>query len=218
MIQEKETSIDIGLVQNRLTIAGFILALLVFASSVLQAFIALAAQAQDQAKKAEYIASAPWDYINTVNPVFLGFLLSIISIVSLLQSQTTNKKWLFYFGEILLYLSLSQFLSSGLNKIVNVLVIALKHQGATASPVMSQTLILLVKGLPLLLWLLLLFGAPLNIIYRISDKRKVVIGYIVALVITFLCSALSYSIREPNNGFFTFIKWCVRQVIQPVYW
>jgi uncharacterized membrane protein len=110
-------SVDTGLVQNRLTIAGFVLALMVFVSSVLLAFIALTAQAQDQAGKAAYIAAAPWAYLNTVIPVFLGFLFSIASIISLLKSQATDKQWLFNLGEILLYLLLSQFLSSGFNKI-----------------------------------------------------------------------------------------------------
>jgi hypothetical protein len=215
----KEMPIDTGLVQNRLTIAGFILALLVFVSSALLAFIALTAQAQIQAGKAESIASAPWIYLNTVIPVLLGFLFSIASIVSLLQSQATGKPWLYNFGEILLYLSLSQFLSSGLNNIVNILANAIHNQATTSRPIASFMLSVLVRGLPLLLWWLLLFGAPLNIIHRIPDKRKVSIGYIVALTIIFLTSALSYSIKEDANaGFFTFIKWCIYQPFQPYFW
>jgi hypothetical protein len=211
--------IDTGLVQNRLTIAGFILALLVFVSSILLAFIALTTQAHDQAGKAASIGSAPWGYLNTVIPVFLGFLFTIASIVSLLQSQATDKQWLYNLGEILLYLSLSQFLSSGFNNIVNVLVNAIHSQADKSRPITSLTLLVLVRGLPLLLWWLLLFLAPLNIIYRIPDKRKVSIGYTLALTIIFLTSALSYSIKEgANAGFFTFIKWCIYQIAQPYFW
>lgn len=209
---------ETGLVQNRLTIAGFTLALLVFVSSVLLSFLGLVAQTKDASQRADFLISTSWSYLNTVLPVFLGFIFAISSIVFLLQSQATVKTWMFDLGDVLLYLALSQFFSSGLNKIVNVLMIGL-HSHSSLKPWASYSLMGIIKGSVLIMWVVLVFGAPLNRILRVSPKRNVVIGYTAAVLVIFISSALSYFLRGADEaGFGTFLKWFVLQFVQPLFW
>lgn len=75
--EESNDAVDTGLVQNRITIIGFVLTLLIFTSTVLLAFLVLTAQGQDVSRRADYVLSAPWVYVNTIMPVFLGFLFQL---------------------------------------------------------------------------------------------------------------------------------------------
>src|SRR5712692_8042032 len=136
--------VDTGLVQNRITIAGFVLTLLVFTSTIFLAFIALAVQGQDSTKRIEYVLSAPWVYVNTILQIFLGFLLAISSIVLLLVSQQLHRQWIFVEAEILVYLALAEFLSGGLSKIANVVVMSARY-GSQAHRYIGSVIVLLTK-------------------------------------------------------------------------
>ena len=210
--------VDTGLVQNRITIAGFILTLLVFTSTIFLAFIALTVQGQDPSRRVEYVLSAPWVYVNTILPVFLGFLLAITSIVFLLMSQQLHREWIFVLGEILLYLALAQFLAGGLSKIANVVVLSALY-GSRTHPFIGYSIGLITKVVPLPLWWTLLFVAPLTKVRRLRERKQAVIGYAGAVLLVLVSSALSFELkREGSAGLLTFLKSFMKQIVQPLFW
>jgi len=82
---------DTGKVQNRIRIVGFILTLLMFTSTILLAYISGVPQNQEPSQREAYIYSATWDYINTIVPIMLGFVLATTSLPFLLISQELRK-------------------------------------------------------------------------------------------------------------------------------
>jgi uncharacterized membrane protein YhaH (DUF805 family) len=232
--------VEAALVQNRLTAAGFILALLVFVTSGLIALVALRAQVHppeapatpavrmsagadasvdpqwdSRTSRAEFVAAFPWIYITTLVPVCIGFLLALAALMLLLQSQAINSPFLFYLGELLLYPALAQFLASGVNNIVSGL------SGASAAhnlhlPV-SVVLTHPLRAVSLVLWWLLLFVAPV-IRIRTADLRRtgpLGLSYAAILVAVMLVSALAYQERHSDVPLLCALA---VQVFQPCYW
>lgn len=210
--------VDTGLVQNRITIAGFVLTLLVFTSTVFLAFIALTVQGQDPAKRVEYVLSAPWVYVNTILPVFLGFLLAISSIVFLLMSQQLHRGWIFAMGEILLYLALAEFLAGGLSKIANVVILSALY-GSKSHPNIGYLIALITRVLPIPLWWTLLFVGPLTRLLRLQERRQAATGYACVIILVLISSALSFELkRAESSGSWTFTKSFLKQFVQPLFW
>jgi hypothetical protein len=210
--------VDTGLVQNRITIAGFVLTLLVFTSTVFLAFIALAVQGQEPAKRVDYVLSAPWVYVNTILPVFLGFLLAISSIVLLLMSQQLHRGWIFALGEILLFLALAEFLAGGLSKIANVVMLSALY-GSKSHPNIGYLIAVLTRVLPIPLWWTLLFVGPITRLSRLQVRRQAVIGYACATMLVLISSALSFELKRAElSGWWTFIKSFLKQLVQPLFW
>ena len=125
---------------------------------------------------------------------------------------------MFDVGDLLLYLALSQFLSSGLNNMVHGLRITLASHLA-AKPIANSVLSIIIRGLPLLLWWFLVFGAPLKKIFTLTPRRNLLIAYAIGVFIIFFSSSLSFYLRDTNNaGFGTLVKWSLAQFAQPLFW
>lgn len=210
--------VDTGLVQNRITIAGFVLTLLVFTSTALLAFLAAAAQATPASERTNYVLSAPWVYINTVVPIFFGFLFAFSSLILLLMSQELRRTSMFVLAEVFLYLAMSQALASGVGRIVVVIGFAARF-GMEFHITVAHLIETGVRVLPLPIWWGLLFLAPVAKIRRLSRKRSAILGYICGLSLLMVCSALGYELkRQGPSGALTFSLSLLEQLIQPVFW
>lgn len=151
--------VDTGLVQNRITIAGFVLTLLVFTSTALLAFLAVTAQAKPAAERTDYVLSAPWMYVNTIIPIFFGFLFAVSSLILLLMSQELRRTSLFVLAEVFLYLAMSQALASSVGRIVVVIGLAAKF-GREFHATVAWSIEISVRVLSVAVWWTLLFLAP----------------------------------------------------------
>ena len=239
------SKVDPALVQNRLTAAGFILALLVFVLGGLIALVNLETQAQWPSKDntptqisapdlqgqiadthKTYIERFPWFYLNTLVPVCLGFLLAIASIALLLHSQSVDSLSLMYLGELLLYPALAQFLASGMNNIVHGLVELPSFKwfqsltAASPHPNALQLIIWLLRVLGLVLWLYLLVVVPAIRIYRCTDlkRRPLAVAYASTLFVVLSASALGSLLRAAPSGERSLGCAFVGQLFAPLFW
>jgi hypothetical protein len=210
--------VDTGLVQNRITLAGFVLTLLVFTSTALLALLAATAQAKSASERTDYILTAPWVYINTVIPIFFGFLFAISSLILLLMSQELRRTSLFVLAEVFLYLAMSQALASCVGRIVVVIGLAAKS-GEEFHTTVARSIEISVRVLPLAVWWALLFVAPAARIRRLPQKRSIILGYVSGLSLLMVCSALGYELKhEGPSGAVTFALSLLKQLIQPLFW
>jgi hypothetical protein len=209
---------DTGKVQNRITIVGFILTLLVFTSTILLAYISGVAQNHEPSQREAYIYSATWDYINTIVPIMLGSVLATTSLLFLLISQELKKAWMFAFAEILLYLALASALAACLSKISKVAQMGALYQG-TGHPRVGYLLALGVWILPLPLWLGLVYAAPIVKIYKMTRNRETLLGYLCAALVIMILSTVSFEVRQRGPvGWDTVVKSFAKQLVQPLFW
>src|SRR5574341_240583 len=160
LVQRPEACVDNTLVQSRLTVLGFVLALLMFVTTALLALFSL------EQKPPEKLV---FEYLNTVVPIALAFPITLAAMLCLITSQvddadTNRQMWWFSAGQILLYLALSQFLSSGMRNIVGGLANGLRE--ARPSGTATQIVVGVPVVLSMIVWLWLLFLAPIRYLLR----------------------------------------------------
>lgn len=198
---------DLQHTQTRLAVLGFNLTLLTFVTGTL-------------ANLAVHEPNGLWVYLESFAPIGLGFLFSLFGIAAFLRAQSNNHLGWFLAGQLLLYFAVSQFLASGMNNVIFAIEGGLKgHDGAVAS-----LILFILVALGELLWLWLLFGAPiLDIVKRRRDPAASKDSYawlIYALLLTsaFLVDGSAYYLRRGHHGLFEFVWMVVAQFGQPFLW
>ena len=201
-------------VQNRLTAAGLVLTTLFFSGS-------FSLQLHAQSKTSRTFAET-FGYLEVTLAV--GTLMAIVSITSLLACQQClavdrvwykSKRVWFIVATVAQYLSISQAMSAGLTE----LVFGVKH---TFDAVF---LAYMLAGGALLLWVVLLWVAPLHVLrswwphLRRGERVVVTVLYLLMLVFLLLSNALIYRIQDGMPSTWGFALWeIVRQFWQPILW
>jgi hypothetical protein len=151
-----------SLIQNRLTVTGFALTILIFSAS----FTLSLFNSFPQSVRGYYHG----DFLHIEVSLAIGIIVSVLAIACFLMAQQAKpvpedatpksvwwfqtKRWWFSIGQVLLYLSLTQALSSSLTEVV---------YGAGQANVILGILLGLV-ALPV--WWFLLFLGPISFIWR----------------------------------------------------
>jgi hypothetical protein len=190
--------VDNALIQSRLTLLGFTLAFLIFLVNFLGAAVGLEARAEGD----WVIPVFFWSYLNTFAPIVLGFLLCLTGVMAFLRAQAVSSRDWYDYGQIALFLALSQALS-GFNEVtVRVVAAATEHSRdhQTAAAVLAWTLALLSQ----ILWLALLY-APFAILRERSRTstpapRRLWLAYWAALGIVFILPGIGFYLRDPGQG------------------
>jgi hypothetical protein len=206
--------VEISLVQHRLTIAGLALTTLFFSASFSLSLYGLLHPQEAIDYRIEF---APIE-----TSLALGVTTCLAAILSFLVSQQlaeTSRGWYlsrrlwFAVGNVWLYLTLSQAMSAGLTEIV--------HGVALFRPAIGEALGLLATPV----WILLLVGAPLQLILRSrsifspAERRALVLTYVFSLSIIVVTNAEVYRVRGHDPATFSgFFGNVLVQFVQPVTW
>ena len=201
-------------VQNRLTAAAAVLATLFFSGS-------FALQLHAQSKTSRSFAET-FGYLEVT--LVVGTLMAMVSITGLLACQQClamdrawykSKRVWFIVATLAQYLSISQAMSAGLTE----LVFGVKH--TFEAGFLAQML----AGAATLLWVLLLWVAPLHAmrswwphLWR-AERVVVVTLYLALLVFVLLSNAMIYVIQDgTQNTFWSVLGAVFRQLLQPMLW
>jgi hypothetical protein len=211
-----DDSQEISLIQNRLTAAGMILAILFFSGGFT---VALYGQMAIE-HRADYRAEFPQIAI----AISLGATLTLLTIASLLVCQQLgptapqgrwfrSRRWWFAASTIWLYLALTQAMSAGLTEVVY----GLSFKAAAVAWAMA------IAATPV--WLLLLLVAPIHLIMRLrsnytpGENRALTAAFGVPLLLVILLPAEVY--RKQDALPFSAINFgagAIQQVVQPLQW
>jgi hypothetical protein len=203
-----------SIIQNRLTIAGIILATLFFGGS-----FALQLHAQSRTTRS---FSETFAYLEVA--IIVGSMLAIFSIASLMycqQCKSGNRNWYgskrawFNVATTCQYLALSQGLSAGLTE----LVFGVKHTFG------SGYLAWALAGMGLIVWIFLLFIGPLQGLKswwpRFSKGERLfsTMAYIFVVLLVLLSNGVIYSLQDGETAsIWQVIKASLQQVMQPLMW
>lgn len=203
-------------IQNRLTAAGFVLTTLFFAGT-----FALALNAQFEPQfRADFRAEFAYLEVTMV----LGAVLAIAAIAGFITCQQfdgsraswyNSKRCWFIVANIFLYLALSQAMSAGLTELVYNIDVGLKAK------VLAKTL----AGAATLLWVLLLFIAPIHVVHswwpalRRGERVVSIFAYCCALAFVLGANATVYHLQNGSpktiGAVIENIAW---QLVQPWMW
>lgn len=206
---------EISLAQNRVTVAGLALASLFFSAN----FSLNLHKALNQDPKLDY--RIEFAYLET--SLILGGITCFLSIGSLLLSQQlhgseapwyASRRWWFAVGTLWLYLALSQAFSAGLVELV------------FGISQLSSVIGLFFAGASLLVWWLLIFVGPLQLIVRywtscthLSERMLLLIIYIVFILFILGTTAEIYRLQTGDPATVTaYAKNFLYQFIQPLLW
>lgn len=211
-----DDSQEISLIQNRLTAAGLILAILFFSGAFT---VAIYGQMTSQ-HKADYRAEFPQIAI----AISLGATLTLLTIASLLMCQQLgptspqggwfrSRRWWFSASTIWLYLALTQAMSAGLTEVVYGL--------SFKAPVIAWAVA--IAATPV--WLLMLLIAPIHLLRRLrstytpGENRALTVAFGLPLLLVILLPAEVYRLQD-SRAFSTisFTAEVTQQVLQPLQW
>jgi hypothetical protein len=221
-------NLDSTVVQSRLTITGFALTVLIFSGSFTTALYGTFRNPAIDYRIA---------FLAVEMSLALGIIASVLAIASFLMSlQMTSSRpswfswffsgqWWFSVGQILLYLALSQALTSSLSEVVYGI------QLGTIEPLQGPQSVAWWVGVAALpAWWFLLFFGPIDFIRRISKNPTtfhspglvaLIVVYVLAVLGVLIASAEAYSIRG-SGGFqlevSEFPRAILHQIFQPVTW
>lgn len=206
---------EISLAQNRLTVAGLALATLFFSANFsLNLHKSLNPNiASDYRIEFAYLEAS----------LILGAIAGFLSIGSLLLSQQlsnpnapwfASRRWWFAMSTIWLYLTLSQAFSAGLVELV------------FSIAQFSSSVGMLLSVVSLLVWWLLLFIGPIQLIRRYwtisttsQERICLSVSYIVFVVFMLGTTAEIYRLHIGNQATIaTYLKNFFFQIIQPLGW
>lgn len=217
-MNERQPTLEATAIQSRVTAVGFALALFTFTIGFVMS----------EAAATHHLDRLGWIYSRTLISQGMGMLLALIALPSLLFAQrvddspaNTNLQLLaFSVGEVLLYLSLSQFVYSGVeNLLSNLADQALPKAGDRGFT--ASVFFMVLTFFSLVSWWVLILLAPLACIrhapfpaeQRAPLRRRLVAFYLLALAGIFLASASAYRLRNPE---WSFCAAFFAQIAQPV--
>ncbi len=134
--------------------------------------------------------------------------------------------WWFAIGQVLLYIASAQFLSGGLGEIVGGMARGVKdYSSSWASGVLTTLLV----GGSWILWLVLLFAAPLHFLRKgprglvptdEGERRSLHIAYwALVFVVFFVLACGAFLKAHPTGGTLPEFAWkFVEQVFRPITW
>jgi len=201
-------SMDVALnvARARITVLGFALALCLFASSTLLSI--------GQA----YHFSAVWVFLPSFVSLSLGFSLTLIALLLFvgalrLDQGGAGRIWPFSFGEILMYLALSQVLAGGFQYLATGLLFVFHNvpQRTLLDPEQLQLLMPMAEQLTFWLtlcagvgWLASIYAAPIYFLIRNplpwGRKWLLAVAYFVLLIIISWISAIPYRLHARAAG------------------
>ena len=210
-----------SLIQNRLTVTGFALTILVFSGS----FTLSLFNSFPQELRGGYQS----EFLHIEVSLATGIIVSVLALASFLMAQQTKpvperaspesvlwlqtKRWWFSIGQVLLYLTLTQALSSSLTEVV---------YGAGLS---NWILGILLGVVALPVWWFLLFLGPISFIWRyrqVLDRSgffALIVVYVVFLFAILGLNAEAYRLIERTPFTVTaFLIKFLTQLIQPLIW
>lgn len=217
--------IEMNVARTRITVLGFALALCLFASSTLLSI--------GQA----YNVSAVWVFLPSFVSLSLGFSLTFISLLLFVASLRldrggTSQIWPFSFGELLMYLALSQVLAGGFQYLATGLLYVFHNVPERTGLSLEQLQAVAPLAETLTFWLTLCTGlgwaasiylAPGYFLIRnpLPWNRKWILAvtYFVLLISIAWISSLSHQIharaagRAENRG-----AHFAQQFVQPLLW
>lgn len=206
---------EISLVQNRLTAAGLVLAVLFFSGS-----FTIGVYGQWTDTKSDYRFEFPQIEV----AIALGACLTLLTIGALLLCQQLpqtesnspcfkSRRWWFAASTVWLYLSLTQAMSAGLTEVVFGL--SFKAQFAATAVAYAATPV----------WFFLLIAAPLHLVLRLwthftrGERISLVAAYLLPLLLILCLPAEVYRLQNSEpQGLAIFAKEFLLQIIQPVTW
>jgi hypothetical protein len=210
-----------SLIQNRLTVTGFALMVLIFSGGFTLGLF----NSFPQELRGIYHS----DFLHIEVSLSLGVICSVLALMCFLLAQQAraipkdspsgtvlwllSKQWWFAVGQILLYLTLTQALSAALTEVV---------YGAGRS---SSTLGLLLGVVAMPVWLFLLFLGPISFLWRFSWilTRSGLIAlaalYGIFLIVVLGLNAEAYRLHSDDPfTVCTFLLRVLNQLIQPLTW
>jgi hypothetical protein len=210
-----------SLIQNRLTVTGFSLTILIFSGS----FTLSLFNSFPQDLRGGYQST----FLHIEVSLATGIIVSVLTLASFLMAQQSKpipqsassesvlwfqtKRWWFSAGQVLLYLTLTQALSCSLTEVV---------YGAGLS---NRILGILLGLVALPVWWFLLFLGPITFIWRYrrilnrSGLFALVIIYVVFLVAILGFNAEAYRLIQRTPFTVTaFLIEFLNQLIQPIFW
>jgi hypothetical protein len=210
-----------SLIQNRLTVTGFALTVLIFSGGFTLGLF----NSFPQELRGIYHS----DFLHIEVSLSLGVTSSVLALMCFLLAQQAraipkdspsgtvlwllSKQWWFSVGQILLYLTLTQALSAALTEVV--------YGAGQSSPALG--LLLGIVALPV--WLFLLFLGPVSYIWRFgwiltrSGLIALTALYGMFLIVALGLNAEAYRLHSGDP--FTVLTFVVRvlyQLIQPLTW
>jgi hypothetical protein len=211
-----DDSQEISLIQNRLTTAGLILAILFFSG----AFTVAIYNQMAIEHKVDYRAEFPQIAI----AISLGATMTMLTIGSLLVCQQLgptspqggwfrSRRWWFAASTIWLYLALTQAMSAGLTEVVY----GLSFKAPAVAWAMA------IAATPV--WLLLLLVAPVHLLIRLratytpGENRALTAAFGVPLLLVILLPSEVYRLQDalPFSAI-NFTAGAMQQVVQPLQW
>lgn len=203
-----------AVIQNRLTVAGAILALLFFAGS-----FAISLNAQlESAYKQDFRTS----FIYLETEMVLGALLAIAAITCMLACQQMSshaqrwygaKRCWFVIGNNCLYLSLGQAMSAALTELVFGISIKV--------PVLAKSL----AAFGSMLWFWLVFIAPLHAlrswweVLNAGEKIAATCAYLFILTFMLCMNAAAFVVdNQSPHTVMAFLEHLLQQILKPLTW
>ncbi len=198
--------VPINVTRARITVLGFALALCLFASSTLLSI--------GQA----YRFSAVWVFLPSFVALSLGFSLTLVAMLLFvnalrLDSGGAGRIWPFSFGELLMYLALSQVLAGGIQYLATGLMFVFHNvpQRTGLDPEQIELLMPLAEQLTFWLtlcagmgWLATMYAAPVYFVIRnpLPWNRKwlLAVTYLVLLIVVSWISAIPYQLHARAAG------------------
>lgn len=207
---------DNSLVQNRLTILGFTLTFLVFLVTFLGVVLGFDAQVEGKA----VIPAFFWSYVNTFIPIVIGIMMCLVGVVSFLRAQWAGNRDWYDFGQVTLYLALSQALS-GFNEVTARVTNATWEHSADHR-IAASILILLLALASQALWLLLLW-TPVTLLRARNPAtpvpKKLWLACWTAIGAVVLAPGIGFYLRHPGDGKLdSFLCKIAVQFLRPLSW
>jgi len=211
-------------VQSRLNVAGFSLTLFIF-------MINLLLNMYNSSPTMKETAPFGWHYLSALFALGVGFTFVLLAIVLFLQAQridldestTLRHEWFFSVAQILLYLSLSQFLTSGGENLVYHLKVEVFPGRLPEGLSANYCFFVFLVGMIEIAWLALIIWAPVRFICRVAfdgsnegKKRRIKLAALYGILLLCLMLASANVRYVKGNGSRSFLTMLLGQLVQPI--
>ena len=213
----KRSDPDSSIIQNRLTVAGFAIAALIFSGTFTLGLHTAFRLLNEEDPEIDFRIA----FLHIEMTLAVGLTLSMLTLTCLLLSQHlkdsanrwySSRQWWFSMGQVLLFLALAQALSSTLTEVVYGIGLA------------SQRLGFWMGLFALPVWWMLLFVAPISFIRRVRKSLSrgsclLQLIYILAIALVLVFNAEAYRHKKRQDfSTRTLLANIWEQIIQPAKW